>query len=236
MTVRVPEFVDIPAGRAVIGPGPEDGARDADEGTARWCVFSAFRLSRAPVTFAEWDAYREDAGVAYRPSDMGWGRGERPVVNISHRDTAGYLAWLSSRLGTRCGLPDEDAWEYAARAGTRSVYWWGDEADPTRANFSRKRSSEDGRKQERQTLTVGTFPGNPWGLWDMSGNIWEWCVNCWRDRSIPDAPWRADRFVLRGGAYDSDPHMLRCSYRTHLPGWARYSNVGFRVLAERYPE
>ena len=230
--MATPDFVDIPAGTAVLGPGDGDTERDADEGTARERAFAGFGLARSPVTFRQWDEYGAEAGIAYRPSDMGWGRGDRPVVNVSHRDTAGYVAWLSARLGARCRLPEEAEWEYAARAGTRTRYWWGEEADPARANFSRKRSAQSIKRQERMTLPVGSFPANPWGLWDMSGNVWEWCSDAWRDLGDPTAVPRADRFVLRGGAYDSDPHMLRSSYRTHLAGWARYSNVGFRVLIE----
>lgn len=231
----LPEFVRIELGEACIGPDADDTQRDSDEGQARICrLYGTIDLARKPTTFENWDAYTAAAGLRYRPSDMGWGRGQRPVINVSWNDVQGYLAWLTGQLGVQCRLPAEIEWEYAARAGTRSPFWWGDTADPRYANFSTKRASDlvGQFKPIRRTTLVASYPPNPWGLFDMNGNVWQWCQDPWRDLgSVPPIE-LPERRVLRGGAWDSDPHMIRNSYRTHLPSWVRMNNVGFRVVKE----
>lgn len=213
----------------------DDPGSESDEGTKRLVDIShGLAISRTPITFDQWDAYRRATRIGYRPSDMGWGRGQRPIINVSWNDVQGYLAWLSVRLEAPCRLPTEVEWECAARAGTRTPYWWGYLADRSYANFNTKRASAIAgpTRPTRRTEPVASYPPNPWGLFDMNGNIWEWCQDCWRDLASPHPVELTERRVLRGGAWDSDPHMIRSSYRNHLPPWVRMNNVGFRVVKE----
>lgn len=227
------EFVSIPSGRYHIGPAPDDIPRDRDEFAERVvAISSSLAIGRKPVTFDQWDAYRQDKQLAYSPSDMGWGRSQRPVINVSWCDVQDYLKWLSDKIGAICRLPTETEWEIAARAGTRTRYWWGQVPDRAFANYLTKRTSRsDHPPPARRTEPVGSYPANAWGLHDSLGTVWEWCADCWHSDTT-ETPEATKRYVLRGGAWDSDPHMIRSSYRTHLPGWVRMNNVGFRVLCE----
>ncbi len=147
-----------------------------------------FAIGKYEVTFDEWDACVKAGGCnGYRPEDPGWGRGNRPVINVSWNDTKAYVAWLAKKTGNPYRLPSEAEWEFAARAGTTTPFAFGTTITPKQANFGRS----DGK-----TEPVGSYPPNAWGLYDMHGNVWEWVEDCWHDnygRSPTDGqPWLAD--------------------------------------------
>src|SRR5262249_34887871 len=146
-----------------------------------------FAIAMNVVTFAEWDACVNDGGCSgYRPSDNDWGRGDRPVVNVSWEDAQEFVSWLNSRLSrvsptAKVGvglyrLPSESEWEYAARAGTTSRFYWSDDIGISHANCNGCGSKWDALNQ---TSPVGSFLPNAFGLYDMAGNVWQWVQDCY---------------------------------------------------------
>ncbi|MGE0410064.1 MAG: SUMF1/EgtB/PvdO family nonheme iron enzyme, partial [Amphiplicatus sp.] len=139
----------------------------------------AFALSRREVTFTQWEACVEDGGCgAYDPSDAGWGRGRRPVINVSFADAEAYVDWLSKKTGRSYRLPTEREWEYAADAGGDQSAALEGEPSPRTANYS----YDDGPAREK-TVPAGSFPHSLFGLYDMRGNVAEWVADCWRDEA-----------------------------------------------------
>jgi hypothetical protein len=178
-----------------------------------------FEVGRYEVTFALWDACVAAGGCGgYSPSDNGWGRGDRPVINVSWNDAQGYVQWLSQRTGQRYRLLTSEEWEIAARAGSTTNFSWGDEDPvcderaPNGANFS---DCTDNRAQH-----VGSFQMNGLGLFDMHGNVWEWVEDCFNSVC-------AHR-VYRGGSWVNGPQVLRSGSNWDSP-WYRDNGLGFRV-------
>ena len=173
------------------------------------------------MTFAEFDACHRDGGCSHTPRDEGWGRGNRPVIHVSWKDAKEYVGWLSRTTGREYRLLNESEWEYAARAGTDSSYYWGEEPGEGHANCSRCGSDWDSKK----TSQAGSFDPNGFGLFDMLGNVWEWVEDCGH-RNYEGAPsdgsaWirRGDcRFrMLRGGSWEDPPSRLRRRFATGSP-------------------
>ena len=163
-------MVVIPAG--TFRMGCVSGRKcEADERPTRDVTVAAFAMSRTEVTFDQWDVCTQFGGcrrvrdVIYRipkqPSE-GWGRGNRPVINVSWEDAQSYVSWLSMETGEEYRLPSEAEWEYAARAGSSTAYWWGNDIGRNRANCKDCRSRWNGR-----TAPVGSFAANAFGLHDM---------------------------------------------------------------------
>jgi formylglycine-generating enzyme required for sulfatase activity len=233
---RCPVMVVVPAGSFVMGsPGEEEG-RDADEGPQHRVTFDRpFAVGKYEVTFAQWEACVAAGGCdGYRPDDVGWGRDGRPVVNLAWEDAKAYVAWLRARTGAPYRLLTEAEWEYAARAGTTTRFWWGDEITPENANYG---------KSVGMTRPVGSYPANPWGLHDMNGNVWEWVEDCWHasyDGAPDDGRARTDgncdRRGVRGGSWYDEPKFLRAAIRVSLPTGERDSaGGGFRVARSLAP-
>jgi formylglycine-generating enzyme required for sulfatase activity len=195
-----------------------------------------FLIGRFEVTFREWDACRADGGCSHAAEDFDWGRDERPVVHVSWEDAREYLAWLARKTGKAYRLPTEAEWEHAARAGTGTRYWWGDQAGNGKANCKGCGSQWDGR----QTAPVGSFPPNPLGLHDTSGNVWEWVEDCWSedfraassDGKPPAVEGPCGKRVLRGGSFVNKPGNLRSSARAWGDPDGRVNILGFRVARD----
>ncbi len=176
-----------------------------------------FEAGRTEVTFAQWDACVAAGGCnGYRPSDVGWGRGNRPVINVSWNDARAYVQWLSQRTGQRYRLLTEAEWEIAARAGTTTNFSWGDQ-DPV-CDQSARNGANFGDCTDDRTRPVGSFQPNGFGLYDVHGNVWEW---------VEDAD--VSSRVLRGGSWDLDPRGLRSASRVWGDPTLRYNYGGFRV-------
>jgi formylglycine-generating enzyme required for sulfatase activity len=199
-----------------------------------------FLIGTDEVTFAEYDRF---ALATWRklPDDQGWGRENRPVMNISWADAAAYANWLREETGNAYRLPTEAEWEYAARGETATRYWWGDDFQQdgvVRANCRGCGSQWD----LKQTAPAGSFPENPFGLHDTAGNLWEWVQDCWHDnyRGAPadGSAWEAEgsgdcsRRVVRGGAWDSDLEYLRSASRNGGLPAGRSSLLGFRLAQD----
>jgi formylglycine-generating enzyme required for sulfatase activity len=221
-------MVVVPAGEFMMG-----SEEAPDEKPIRKVTIGApFAAGKFEVTFAEWDACVSAGACKYRPDDRDWG-GNRPVMDVSWHDiTNEYLPWLSRKTSKTYRLMTEAEWEYAARAGSRGKYAWGDDIGKNRANCEGCGSKWD----NKMTAPVGSFPANAFGLHDMHGNVWEWVQDCYQD-SYATAP--ADgkaalgrtgcSRVLRGGSWYYDPWSLRSSGRVGFTPDDRYTYIGFRL-------
>jgi formylglycine-generating enzyme required for sulfatase activity len=226
-----PELVVVPPGDFVMGSG--DTPYEKPERTVS--VSRPFAIGRNEVTFAEWDQCADEGACKFRPDDHGWGRGKRPVINVSWDDTKSFLLWLSRKTGQTYRLASEAEWEYAARAGTKTPFWWG-------------RDVGDGRAQcttcavpppQQQTVAVRSFRPNGFGLYDTAGNAAEWVEDCWNDnyRNAPKdtTPWTKGDCrlrVLRGGSFTSVANTIRSAARFRYDVDVRYYANGFRVVRE----
>lgn len=177
-------------------------------------------VSRYEVTFAQWDACVAAGGCnGYRPSDEGWGRGNRPVINVSWNDAQAYTQWLSQRTNQHYRLLTSAEWEFAARAGTTTDYSWGNESpvcDQNAGNGANNRYCTDDRSRP-----VGSFQPNGFGLFDVHGNVYEWVEDC----SDPSCSTRG----LRGGSWLDFPGSLRSAYHGMSNADGRVHINGFRV-------
>ena len=242
-TAEGPEMVVIPAGRFTMGSPSTETGRAGDEGPAHVvAIAKSFAAGKYEVTFAEWDACVVGGGCnGYRPADQGWGRGSRPVINVSWEDAKAYVGWLSQRTGQQYRLLTESEWEYAARAGTSTRYWWGDLVGRGNANCDGCGTQWDGK----QTAPAGSFKPNAFGLHDMLGNVLEWVEDCWHDR-YTGAPTDGTAWTvnctdtsrgLRGGSWfyysvNARSADRNCNYAdVRDPGYAdfRIGDYGFRV-------
>ena len=170
------------------------------------------------------------------PNDRGWGRGRRPVMNVSWEDARAYVQWLSRETGQRYRLLTEAEWEYVARAGTTTSRYWGQ----SEAGQCRYANGEDGfgpcPDGYENTAPVGSFQPNAFGLYDVLGNVLEWTEDCWNG-DYSGAPtngsaWQAGDCslrVLRGGSWGNYPRSLRSAFRFRNPVGDRNLSFGFRV-------
>jgi formylglycine-generating enzyme required for sulfatase activity len=193
-----------------------------------------FAVGRFAVTFDEWDACAADGGCnGYKPEDKGWGRGRRPVIEVSWDDAKAYVAWLSKTTGKTYRLLSEAEREYVTRAGTTTPFWWGNSISTSQANYDG--TSVNGEYRQ-QTLPVGSLQPNPWGLYHVHGNVWEWVEDC-NHGSYSGAPSDASAWtfedcslrVIRGGSWYNIPQLLRSAYREGLASDKRFNDTGFRV-------
>ncbi|CAA6800368.1 MAG: Formylglycine-generating enzyme, required for sulfatase activity, contains SUMF1/FGE domain [uncultured Thiotrichaceae bacterium] len=176
------------------------------------------------------------------PDDKGWGRYDRPAINVSWEDAQAYVWWLSQKTGQQCRLPSEAEWEYAARAGTETAYHWGDTASHEFANYGKDECCDglvEGKDQWLNTAPVGQFKANAFGLHDMSGNVFEWVQDCYHDNyqqapndgSAQEVRCDEDRIrVLRGGSWLHGPVFLRSAGRVRNYPVFRINDVGFRLV------
>ena len=235
-----PELVVVPAGSFMMGsPEGEEDKHDNEGPLHEVRIDYPLAAGVYPVTFDEWDVCVSGGGCGgYRPDDKGWGRGTRPVINVSWKDAQMYVNWLCWKTGKGYRLLSESEWEYVARAGTATRYWWGDGIRRNRANCDGCGSLWDNKK----TAPVGSFPANGFGLHDVHGNVREWVEDCWNDRyhgaPVDGSTWMSgecNRRVLRGGSWIGIPWYLRSAYRDGYSTGYRRNNIGFRVARTLTP-
>jgi formylglycine-generating enzyme required for sulfatase activity/uncharacterized caspase-like protein len=248
-----PQMVWIAAGSFQMG----SNEGDSDEKPVhKVSITQPFAMGRYEVTVGEFrqfvnaTGYRTDAEK--KGSCYSWKQGwknikganwrspgfsqndNHPVVCISWNDAMAYAKWLSQQTGKQYSLPSEAQWEYAARAGTETKYWWGNNIGKNRANCDGCGSRWD----DKSTAPVGSFASNPFGIYDTVGNVWEWCVDPWHSNykgaptdgqvwSGGDESYR----VLRGGSWNNLPRSARAADRFGLTSVERYVNDGFRVVS-----
>ncbi len=237
-----PEMVEIPGGSFRMGCVSGQNCDD-DEHPVHTVRVGRFELSKYEVTFEQYDRFTAatDRKLA---DDEGWGRGCRPVMNVSWEDAVAYVRWLSGQTGERYRLPSEAEWEYAARAGSVTAYHFGNDesqlcqygnhADTSTDWSWRNQSCSDG--VGNQTAMVGRYQANGFGLYDMHGNVWEWVQDCWNEsyRGAPadGSAWQSgdcSRRVLRGGSWSDNPRDLRSASRGRFTASGRVRYSGFRV-------
>jgi formylglycine-generating enzyme required for sulfatase activity len=222
-----PEMIVIPAGGFTMGSlaGP------ADEGPQhKVTIARPFAVAKFDVTFADWDACVSVNGCPQVRDH--WGRGTQPAYNVGWDDAQQYVAWLSKMTGQPYRLLTDAEWEYAARAGTRTAYYWGDEIGKGNANCTGCGSQWD----DKQPSPVGSFKPNAFGLYDMAGNVFQWVQDCYYS-NYNGAPTDGSAWpsgdcslrVVRGGAWGNTPGRLRSAFRSGFPAGMRSSNLGFRV-------
>ena len=225
-----PEMVCISPGKFLMGSDDYSSEQPIHE----VIIGYEFEIGKYAVTFDEYDAFAEDT-KRKSPSDEGWGRGKRPVINVSWRDAQDYAQWLSDKTGKRYRLPSEAEWEYASRAGTQTRYWWGDDIGKNNANCDGCGSQWD----NRQTAPVGSFKANAFDLHDTVGNVWEWTQDCWHDNytnaPIDGSAWlekgggECDRRVVRGGSWDLNHQYLHSALRILINTDDAFRILGFRI-------
>ncbi|HMT92066.1 SUMF1/EgtB/PvdO family nonheme iron enzyme [uncultured Thiothrix sp.] len=232
-----PEMVSIPAGSftmgCVAGRDEVEGGCEEDEKPPHTVSLPAFQIGKYEVTFDEWDAC-ERAKACPHAEDESWGRGRRPVINVSWNDiTQKYIPWLNQQTGKRYRLPTEAEWEYAARAGGESAYPWGKKISCAQARYG---GFLEECKDSDETVTVGSYAANAWGLYDTSGNVWEW-VQDWHGSdyyrtspaSAPEGLSSGTDRVLRGGSWLFSDQFLRSAYRYLNAPVNRDNLIGFRL-------
>ena len=200
-------------------------------------IENAFSLGETEVTFDEYDFYvRAQHRAAHPelkfPTTAKGGRGSRPVVSVSWQEATAYAAWLGARIQQQCRLPTEAEWEYAARAGKKTAYPWGDEVGEKNASC---KGCGGPWGEGEQSAPVHSFAGNKMSLNDMSGNVWELTCSLWRDefdgseQRCDDEKDTALR-VVRGGSWFDGTDFARSSARYGLNPDTRDVGIGFRVL------
>ena len=242
-----PEMVVVPSGSYEMGsPDWEVGRSEREGPLHRVTISDALAVGVYEVTFAEWEACVSEGGCyGYRPEDEGWGRGRRPVINMSWEDARAYVGWLSRKTGRGYRLLSESEWEYAARAGATAPFHYGGTISTEQANYDGRYVYGTGRKGEYRgrTMLVGSFPANEFGLHDVHGNVWEWVEDCWHGdykRAPGDGrAWTSggecSARVLRGGSWNNLPRDLRSVFRGRGPTAYRDDDYGFRVARTLTP-
>jgi formylglycine-generating enzyme required for sulfatase activity len=216
------EWVAIPAGTFIMGRSSIELDSATYEGPQHLVTLSSFKMSKYEVTFAQYDAFCEATGRR-KPSDEGWGRSNRPVINVSWNDAAAFAQWMG------CRMPTEAEWEYACLAGSTNTYHTGSALNSSQANFNWTFG---------QTIAVGSYASNAWGLFDMHGNVWEWCSDWYGDYSSsskvnPTGPTSGSYKVLRGGSWFHTGWGCRAAYRDYHVPYHLSFNIGFRLVVQR---
>ena len=220
-----PEMVVIPGGIFILG-----GGRPGQQDLGKVKIDYRLAFSAREITNSDYRQFLE-ASRSGALRNFPKGNDELPVTGISWDEAEAYLTWLSRESGHHYRLPSASEWEYAARAGTTTMYSWGDEVGENMANCANCGSSFDGAP-----AAVGSFKANPWGLYDMHGNVWEWTKDCIDSNSAPPANGmpklfgNCDSRELRGGSAQSDAWSIRAGARAFALRGQEMSDVGLRVV------
>jgi formylglycine-generating enzyme required for sulfatase activity len=227
-----PEMVVIQAGEFMMGSPPGEEGRFENEGPQHHVTIAQpFAVSKFDVTFADWDACVSVGGCP-EVSDQTYGRETKPLMNVTWNDAQQYVAWLAKMTGRSYRLLTEAEWEYAARAGATTAYYWGDEIGQAKANCMNCGSAWD----SLETSPVGSFQPNAFGLYDMAGDVWQWVQDCANINyaGVPtdgSASTGGDcgRRVIRGGSWLDKSEHLRLARRLGIPIDNHSIDTGFRV-------
>ena len=214
-------FAWCPAGTFLMGSPPSETERSDNETQHRVTLTHGFHLGIHAVTQAQWQAVMGDNPSNFKGHD-------RPVEQVSWDECEMFCTKLGQLTGKRFRLPTEAEWEYACRAGTTTPFYFGRTIGTDQANYDGNSGSTlrwlagsegtIGGVYRQQTTPVGSFPANAWGLFDMHGNVWEWCQD-----------WYGDARVLRGGSWTDDPRSCRAARRRRADGLRQF-NLGCRVV------
>jgi formylglycine-generating enzyme required for sulfatase activity len=215
----IPEMVRISKGSFMMGS--ENGYAN-EKPVHQVTIEDDFEIGKYEVTFEEYDYFCKETGRK-KPDDEGWGRGKRPVINVSWYDATAYVRWLSQETGHTYRLPTEAEWEYVARAGTTTKWSFGNDESKLE-----KYAWYGYEKAEKKTHPVGEKKPNSWDVYDIHGNVWEWTSSCYTERYKQKC--YESYKVLRGGSWYSGANDSRSACRDRfVPGY-RGSSRGFRLL------
>lgn len=222
-------WANIPQGTFIMGSPIKEVDRGNDE-TQHQVTVNAFKMSKYEITFEQYDMFCSATGKEL-PLDKGWGRGKRPVINVSWNDARAFAVWMG------CRLPTEAEWEYACRAGTTTPFYTGDNITTLQANYNGLypyNNNLRGVNRER-TLPVGSFAPNPWGLHDMHGNVWEWCsdfngIYQTNPQLNPKGPTTGLNRIVRGGSWSNFARNCRSAGRNDGDPEKGYASTGFRIV------
>lgn len=247
-----PSMIIIPPGSYGFGSPPNEFGSPYNEGYILDIVFEEpFGISQFEVTFKQWDLCAKDQ-VCRTIDDEGYGRGDRPVMNVSWEDTQSYIRWLKNMTGRSYRLPSEAEWEYVAQSGTKRARYFG--IPPTRTcefgngyDETAEREYEFGWRMlpcsdgESSLAKVGSYKPNSFGVYDMLGNVWEWVEDClnpnWRHSRVslngqPFTNGDCDQRAYRGGSWlTNQPYYLRTAERYKYLG-TKHIDLGFRVALD----
>jgi formylglycine-generating enzyme required for sulfatase activity len=234
-----PWMVVLPSGSFLMGSPESEPKRKKDEGPQHRVQVASFAIGQYEVTFRQWDACVAAGGCKTKPGDEGWGRGQRPVINVSWHDAQQYVKWLSDKTGKIYRLPSEAEWEYAARAGTSTPFAFGERITTAQANFDGDYTYNGSAMGEdrQKTLPVGSLAKNAWDLYDLHGNASEWVQDCRHD-NYQGAPADGHAWIsncpsteglLRGGGWYLNPSFARSAYRWRIESTSRNYFTGFRL-------
>ena len=209
------DWATIPAGSFLMGSNLKEINRVSDE-TQHRVTLSGFKMSKYEVTFEQYDAFCEATNREL--PDEGWGRGQHPVINVSWDDATDYATWMG------CRLPTEAEWEYACRAGSTTPF-----------NIGKSLSTIQAKIEGNETNEVGSFAANAWGLFDMHGNVSEWCSDWYGPypgtaQTNPKGPKTGTGRVYRGGSWGDGANRSRAAYRSNSHPENSHSNLGFRLV------
>jgi len=261
-----PEMLSIKGGSFIMGSPKEEAGRKGDE-NQQPVTLKDFRIGKYEVTVGQFRRFVEATGYKTQAETgdgcYGWtGRDwekrkdfhwrnlgfpqadDQPVACVSWNDAMAYSQWLSKQTGKQYRLPTEAEWEYAARGGSGTTYWWGGSASHDRANYGKDECCGPvvmDKDRWEFTATVGSFAPNPWGLHDTAGNVWEWTCSAYtenydgRERQCAGRNEAGAQRVLRGGSWVNSSAWIRSASRNWGPPGHRYANQGFR-LAQSEPQ
>lgn len=224
-----PEMVALAGGTFTMGSG--SGGKSAKP--AHEVTVTPFWIATTEVTFAQFDEFSRLNNLALA-TDQGWGRNNRPVINISWQEVQKYVHWLKQQTGKSYRLPSEAEWEFAARANTSTDYYWGSRSELKKANCRSCNANDP-----KSTLPVKSFPPNPWSLYDMLGNVWEWTADHYHgnyqqapadSRARTDG--KADSRVVRGGSWYNRPNQLKVHTREKDLYYNKGDSIGFRLARD----
>ena len=246
-TIRTLDMVLVPGGTFWMGSPNSEPARDDREGPQHQVTVAEFWMGKYPVTQAQWRSVADLAKVKLDldPDPSRFKGDSRPVEQVTWYEAMEFCARLSDYRGLPYTLPSEAQWEYACRAGTTTPFYFGDTITTDLANYDGNYTYGSGPKgtYREATTEVGSFPPNGFGLYDMHGNVWEWCLDHWHDnyggwfRTAPTdgSAWLtgdgSNPRMLRGGSWLFVPELCRCAFRyNNYPG-TRFNYFGFRVVS-----
>jgi formylglycine-generating enzyme required for sulfatase activity len=212
------EFALLPAGDFVAGSPPAESGHQEDEALYPVRISTVFYMATREVTRGEW-------AVVMTPQDAASpAEAALPVVNVNWHDVRQFLDLINQGQPWRLRLPSEVEWEYACRAGTTTPYSTGQYLSTSDANYNGEfpLPGQERGENRRQVLPVGSFPPNPWGLFDLHGNVWEWTNDAYDD----------SRKVIRGGSWRFNADSARCALRYHHQPQDRGDSLGFRLVRD----
>jgi formylglycine-generating enzyme required for sulfatase activity len=226
LPIREPEMVSLPGGSFAMGSND-----DMTERPIHQVAIRPFTIGKFPVTVREWN----ECAAAKACGFTATARDDAPITDVSWNDAKQYAAWLAQATQKAYRLPSEAEWEYAARGGTQTKYWWGDQLQPGIVNC---KNCTDIAGAE-QPIKVGSLKPNPFGLYDMGGGVDQWVEDCWHKNyqgaPTDGVPWLAggggecNSRVIRSGSWRNDARAARPASRDRYDAVVRYPTHGFRI-------